>query len=154
MSLNVRLATLDDVDDIIRLATMIGVNSMFSKLSVDLTKLRGSITDFVLDKSGDRFVLVSVDGDKVVGSVAGYCYAPLMTHEKIAVEVLLALDEEFKTLGRGKEMMDAYEYWAKMKGCRQIQYGFLTEGADPRMKKMYERRGFTMGEETFYKMIG
>jgi GNAT superfamily N-acetyltransferase len=48
-------------------------------------------------------------------------------------------------------MLDAYEAWAKERGCRFV--GMAGMGADPVVGKLYQRRGYRAAEVHFLKPI-
>lgn len=48
-------------------------------------------------------------------------------------------------------MLDAYEAWARGKGCRFA--GMVAMGDDPVIARLYERRGYRRAETHFLKAI-
>lgn len=53
----------------------------------------------------------------------------------------------------GRELLEAFEAWAKESGADCIMMAHLTMGedADARMKQIYEKRGYALRETHFYK---
>src|SRR5690554_5026836 len=136
---SVRIATLNDVPKIMEMAETLYKQSTYSYIDIDLSKARESIEKFIVENGKEYMVLVSYDGDEVVGVLAAYAFSPLFSKDKIAVEALLWLEPDYRTNARGNDLLDAYEYWAKLVGCKILQYGLLAS-ADPRLGKLYERR--------------
>lgn len=56
----------------------------------------------------------------------------------------------------GRELLDAFEAWAKERGADGILMISLAldERTDQRMGKIYERRGYRLRERNFYKEVG
>lgn len=53
----------------------------------------------------------------------------------------------------GKELLDAFEEWAGEQGADCVVMAHLTLGeeADERMRRIYEKRGYSLRETHFYK---
>lgn len=49
-------------------------------------------------------------------------------------------------------MMKGYEYWAKLVGCRSVQYGWMNSSPES-MKKIYALTGVKLAEEVYYKEL-
>lgn len=146
------LAGLNDIDDILELAKEFHVETPYSPLNLDLTKIRVSLEKFIIEQGTDHLVLLSKSEGKVVGVLAAYAYEPLFSRERMAIELFWYLKPEFRRGSRGTEMMDAYEYWARKAGCVLVQYGVLASSPDG-MKKLYERRGMDLTEQIYQKVF-
>jgi len=69
---------------------------------------------------------------------------------RCARETLWWIEPEFR--GRGAlHMLSAYEAWAREVGCAYV--GMAGLGHDPRVGRMYERRGYTRAETHFLKEV-
>jgi GNAT superfamily N-acetyltransferase len=127
-------------------------NSSYSTLTLDKARARENLEKFVIEGGTEYLCLLSLAEEKPVGIIAAYAFTPLFSTQKVAVEVLWYLQEEHRKSRRGREMMEAYEYWAKMGGCKTVQYGFL-ESSPKGMVKMYERYGCVKTETVYSKVI-
>jgi GNAT superfamily N-acetyltransferase len=145
-----RLATLEDVPYILDLSKKLYQESPY-KGTLNPTKMRAHLERAVIER-GKYLVLVSFDGDKVVGAVVAYTYQPLFSDDWIAIEVLLYLEKTYRASTRGVELIEAFEYWAKMAGCQSVQFGVLT-GFPKALEKLYERRGGEMTERLYTKVL-
>jgi GNAT superfamily N-acetyltransferase len=147
-----RFGSLNDIDTIIAMADKLHKRSVYHSLSLDLKKVRAGLERFIVEGQSNFLVLVSEDNGKPVGILVAYAYEPIFSQDRVAIEVLWFLEDEYRKSTRGVEMADAFEYWAKMIGCKLAQYGYLSS-ADPGMQKFYERRGMKMVEMVYHKEL-
>lgn len=145
-----RHASLDDVPKILQMSKDLYESSSYKRIAVDYTHARVMLEKFIIEGNKDFLVMLSHDNGKPVGVIAAYVFQPLFSSEKVATEVLLWLEPEYRTPSRAKELLDAYEYWAKLVGAAVAQYGLMSS-ADPRLSKFYERRGAEEVERVYYK---
>lgn len=149
-----RHATLEDIPYIIKMGQNLykDAGKTYQAFEVDLPRTKEMLEKFIIEGQENFLVLISHDKGTPVGAVAGYVFQPLFSRQRIATEVLLWLEPEYRTTQRGNELLDAYEYWAKLVGASLAQYGLLSS-ADPRLGKLYERRGAYPAEVTYYKEL-
>lgn len=147
-----RHATLSDIPELMALSEKLIVGSPMELIGYDLPKIREQLEYFIINSGVEHLVLVSYDGDKIVGVLAAYAFEPIFSNTRIACEVLWYLSPEYRKGRRGIEMMDAYEYWAKLVGCKVVQYGWMISSPQG-MKPMYERRNAKLFEEVYCKVL-
>lgn len=147
-----RFAGLNDIDAILDLAKELYKDSPYSPLSVNPVKVRATLEKIIVESKGEYVILLSVDGQEIVGVLVGYVYSPVFSDDRIAIEMLWYLKPEHRSGNRGVDMMDAYEYWAKGVGAKVIQYGYLSSSPEG-MLKLYRRRGFELSEQIFQKVL-
>lgn len=145
-----RLATLNDVPWIVSHAQKQFSSSKYANMDVDLSKAQQMIEKFIIEGKDEYLVLISHQEGTPVGCLAAYAFAPIFSTRRIAVEVCFFIEDEFRKSKRGFELMDAYEYWSKLVGCKSCQYGLL-ESSPERMKELYERRGAYATETVYMK---
>lgn len=145
-----RHAGLNDVPAIVEMGRKLYEGSVYSTVKADYTRSREMIEKFIIEGNQNFLVMLSHDEGKPVGVIAAYAFQPLFSSERIATESLLWLEPEYRTSKRGNELLDAYEYWAKLIGVSVVQYGLLAS-ADPRLGDFYRRRGCVEVERVFYK---
>lgn len=149
--LSMRLATLDDVPHIMELGEDLYKGSPLEFMDIDMSKAKAQIEAAILDNK-TWLTLVSVDGDDVVGVLIAYVFEPMYSKSKIACEVLWHLLPEYRKGRRGVDMMNAFEYWAKLLGCSVAQYGWMTS-SPARMEQLYEKRGLKLVEKMYFKEL-
>lgn len=154
-NLTIRLATLDDVEDMCKLSHELYLSArMDQDLTWNMDKLRGQVTAFITGDPRKYCTLISFDKStgKTVGGLLGTWIQPYFTDDKQAIEVMMYLRPEYRKGRQGIDLMDAYEHWAKLVGCKSVSYGYLDQ-APERVRKLYERRGFNYGEVTYWRHI-
>jgi GNAT superfamily N-acetyltransferase len=147
-----RFATLNDIPYLMTLASKLYAGSPLERFSYDAKKIRTTLEGFIIDDRTEKLCLVSHEKGKPVGVLAAYAFEPLFSKDKIAVEVFWYLDEEFRKGRRGTDMMKGYEHWAKLVGCKAVQYGWMKNSPEG-MKALYERSGAKLEEYLYYKEI-
>lgn len=147
-----RHASLDDVPKLMEMGRTLYTDSSYSLFGLDPARAQQMLEKFIIEGQEQFLVLISHDEGRSVGALAAYAFSPLFSSDKVATEVLLWLDPEYRTGHRGNELLDAYEYWAKLVGCRAAQYGLLSS-ADPRLARLYERRGAKETERVYLKEL-
>jgi GNAT superfamily N-acetyltransferase len=143
-----RFATLNDVPWIVSHAQEQFSQSKYANLEVDIIKSQQMMEKFIIEGKDEYLVLISHEEGRPVGVIAAYAFAPIFSTRRIAVEVCFFIEEPYRQSKRGVGLMEAYEYWAKLVGCKTCQYGLL-ESSPERMKELYERRG-AYATETIY----
>ena len=147
-----RHARLEDVPELMKLGEKLFKDSPMETMKMSPEKIRAQLEKAIISGQKDFLVLVSYDGDKVVGVLAAYAFEPVFTDTRIACEVFWYLDPEYRKGSRGLDMMKAYEYWAKLVGCKVAQYGWLVSSPE-KMKTLYARTGAKLAEHVYYKEL-
>lgn len=147
-----RFAGLNDIDDILVLAKKLYHGSPYASLTINEEKIRGLLEKIIVEGGRDYLVLLSYDGDRTVGVLVGHAYEPVFSTDKVAIEMLWYLEPEFRNGVRGRDMMDAYEYWAKGVKAKVVQYGLLSSSPEG-MASLYKRRGLDRVEQIFQKVL-
>lgn len=147
----VRLATLEDVPRLLEIGATLYEGSPIEMIGVDPKKVRTALETAIIDQR--KFLaIVSTKGEEIVGALVAYHFEPIFSDTRVACELLLWLDPEHRRGRRGVDMMEAYEYWAKLMGCKVVQYGFLANSPE-KMEKLYEKTGAVFAEKMFFKKV-
>ena len=87
------------------------------------------------------WVLEANDG-QIVGGIAAYCVAGMVTWDLIANDVFLFVVPEYRTLKRANDLVKAYVQWAKARGAVLITAS-LQSGYEPEKFDIFiQRLGF------------
>jgi GNAT superfamily N-acetyltransferase len=95
----------------------------------------------------DALILVAVRGEDVVGYVFGISHDSLSTNGPIAWVSELMVREDFRRLGVGAALMDAFETWARERGERLV--ALATRRAAP----FYRAIGYEESAVYFRKLL-
>lgn len=147
-----RMARLSDIPYLLKMGERLVNEGPMAKIGFDEAKSRQMLEKAIISSDTEWLALVSHKDDVPVGVIVATLIAPVFSDAKVAVECFWWLEPEFRTGRRGIEMMEAYEYWARLIGCKVVQYGWLTSSPE-KMKLLYARTGAEKSEEVFYKCL-
>lgn len=136
----VRHATLDDIPDLITLGREMHALSPWSGLDFDENKLKHSFAGLIL--APENCLLYNGSG-----MLGGMTYHTYFGQNALAYELFWYARE------RGKDLMIAFENWAKNHGLKGILMSAITldDKRDRIMDRMYRQRGYDMLERYYYK---
>lgn len=137
-----RIATLDDVDAIEKMAAMFVQATGYSKYAhgKDITNL---IVHLITDK--DSIVLVYEEDGMIAGTLGKFPFGPYI----VASEIAWWVNPNKRKSTLGTELLDAFEYWAKTIGADMIHMVSL----DDSVGKVYEKKGYTLFERAYMKEL-
>ncbi len=138
-----RLATSEDFDVVKEMVMKFVAVSGYADLT-DEDTLNGLIK-YMLSGEDPNTVVVLADGGMIAGRLDKFPFGDLL----VTSEVAWWVDPEQRKLGLGKELVDAYEYWAKLKGAKICVMSAL----DDDLGKFYEKKGYELYERAYMKVI-
>ena len=98
----------------------------------------------------DRLCLIYERDGAPVGMLVAYAACHMLAPVKVANEIAWWVEPQHR--GRSAvAMLNAYEQWARQRGCVLIHMVGL--GADPVTTKLYERQGYLAAERHFMKPL-
>jgi hypothetical protein len=101
--------------------------------------------------ASDIFLVSEVDG-KLVGGIGGKILPNLWSPKDVhLVEMFWWVDPKWRKGMLGLRLMDAFEEVGKIKEANSVV--MVSTNLTPQLGKLYERRGYTMYEETYRKDI-
>lgn len=139
-----KIATLEDLDQIYSM----GIKFMEASNYVDYSDPEVVKNVILWHISGDpkeRIILLE-DGGFLAASVQPFPFGK----GKIASETAWWVNEEARKSGVGRELMNAFEYWAKeVAGCDMVVMTSLDEDVE----KIYKKNGYKLYERAYMKVI-
>ncbi|WP_244490291.1 GNAT family N-acetyltransferase [Rhizobium sp. Root483D2] len=102
-----------------------------------------------LDAPDQLCLVLDVDG-VALGVLAAEAQPHRFSPVKMAFETMFWIDPEHRGL-HARKMLDAYEQWARHRGCAFIHMVGL--GGDPLTSRLYERSGYLAVERHFMKPL-
>lgn len=145
-----RHATLEDIPLLLEFAEALFDEAPLAPVRIDLSKVRAQLERLIASNQKEGLVLVSHDNGTPVGALVGIAHSPLFTSDLIASEVLWYLKPEFRKGRRGIDMMQAFEYWAKLIGCVTAQYGQMTT-SPANLDSLYKWNNARLAEKIYFK---
>jgi hypothetical protein len=101
--------------------------------------------------SPDATVILAEYGpDKFAGILIGFTTTSFFNASLMAMEPAFFVKPEYGHTRLGKDLIGAYEYWAKLKGCSTVTIGHLNNGPT---SKSWQRRGYTLTEQFYTKEL-
>lgn len=105
-------------------------------------------------RSGDGAVLLSENEEgKIMGGL-GVIKAPdLFDGIFMAVETFWFVFPEYRKLGVGVDLLEAFEQWGRGNGCRKAAMIHLVDSYPEVLKTFYESRGYKLIELHYVKAL-
>lgn len=140
-----KIATLSDSDLVFKF-----VKNFYTTISlVDLVeeeKIKQIIHNFLSSSPNERIVLLN----GTEGMLAGFVQPFLFGSAPIATEIAWWVEPEARMKSVGKELVEAFEFWAKKLNCKYVTMACY---ADNDIGKFYEKIGYKLHEKTYFKEI-
>jgi RimJ/RimL family protein N-acetyltransferase len=153
LELQIREATLDDLDKYIELSEEFHKASPMSSVS---KFEKDAFKDFLISAiDNQNIVLVLAEINKEIVGITGALIYPLYFSPSTTVsqELWWWLTPSARGSGAGKGMYDYIEKWAKSNGAKAVFMIALEDEKVNKMTKLYSRLGYKGLERTFIKEI-
>lgn len=148
--MTLRLATVDDVPEFLRMARLFHHTSPYSGIPFSEDRILQYFEIALQNPLSVICILSEQDGD-VRGMICGVCDAPPFSDLKVATELAWWMDEEYRHSRDSLDLFKAYEEWARRAGASLCQMALLSSSPD--LTKLYERSGYQLTERTFLKEL-
>jgi hypothetical protein len=136
----ISIATPEDSDRILQLAKELYHKTPYNNNTFNYNSVKAFIDKVLLgDKDENIFLCLWRDG-KIIGCLGASIIIPFWSNEKVATEFFL-----YSTSGM-LLLLDAYESWARSKGCDSMQIGI-----DHSKRRFF--RGYLATEQMYIKRL-
>ncbi len=155
VSYHVVLST-DDMDFLANGVKVALKDSPYTDIEPDMDALKALIMRFCVDKSnGDRFAIVAVADDVIVGMIAGAVLDDhfIFSNHKAGQELLWWVHEDYRKSGVSEELLKALDQWAKVKGLKHMFSSHYHNKYTTKMKAMYKTLGYKPVEYSYWKEL-
>lgn len=144
----IRPATLDDLDAIIALGSVLHATSVYRAMPFDADKVRVLMDGLI---SGAGVVFVADLAGNVVGGIAGAVSEHWFNRELHGFEYSFFIDRQHRGGSMALRLLCAFESWCKAKGARQTRIG-ITTGINPEgTARFYRWAGYEDAGQLFTK---
>lgn len=147
-----KIATIYDIPELVRMSLLFKKNSPYADFAVDEDKLAELLASLIGAGPTDGLILLSIQDNKPVGMLAGIAREFIFSREKHATEIAWWVDKEYRGTS-GKELQEAFAYWAKKIGCKYLHMTLLENKDLDKMKKLYKKLGFAPLEQAWIKRL-
>ncbi len=130
-----------DVDRLVELGERMHREGAFASLPFDRDKVRQFAARYATGAPGRLGLAAEVDG-KVAGMFAGSISEYFFCHEKIACEMVLYVEPEYRGTSAAARMIRAFREWAAGLGAREVCLGTSIELLPEATGRFFEVLGF------------
>jgi GNAT superfamily N-acetyltransferase len=141
--MDIRQATLADVEEILNYLISFAAASPYTNL-VDFYRVGQLAGKFILDD--DKLALICPGKGMILATTLPFLWGTKRT----ATEMAWWVEPKYRKQGIGGMLIEAFEDWAKEKGCVAIT---LTSLDDTKVEKLYDKLGYKLCEQTYIKEI-
>src|SRR3972149_4409509 len=110
--MGLRVATIEDLPIILNLAMKFAKSSPYSEY-VNEDKIKKIAEGFLSSEHQDKIILLYDDIGMIVGLVSPFMFG----NNRVATELAWWIEPNERGKKAGKELLDAFEFWAKKVGC-------------------------------------
>ena len=151
--LNLKIATLEDLEDIVDLMVSFKVESPYSTLSTDILKIRTTVLDYLNKDKKESIILLSYSKDLKdkgpIGIIVGSIQEFPFSLDKQAYEHIWYVLPKYRKNKVGLELYEAFEYWATRLGVKVIHSAYPNKD----LEEFYVSKGYKPLERVYYKII-
>jgi GNAT superfamily N-acetyltransferase len=140
----IRIATIEDLDLIYSMAKEFAKQSPYTEF-VNYDYLLEMIKDFINSPNEDKIILLNADKGMLAAMVTPFMFGNVI----LGVEVAWWVSPEHRNSNVGKELIEAFEFWAKKVGCHSTTLACM----DIDLEKFYQKRGYTKYESVYMKEL-
>lgn len=141
---NVRVATLEDIDLIMGLASRFLAASKYKNMVFE-EHLRPVIENFVTSPLHEKIIILHGDKGMIVGMVSPL----LFVGPKVASEIAWWVEPEHRKTNVGTELLEAFEQWARNVDCSLI----VMDAQNDKLGKYYESKGYKPTSFSYMKEV-
>jgi len=140
-----KIATIDDFEEIRQMASKFMETTGYTEYSDEET-ISNLIINILTGKQNEMIILLKPGVGFLAGMASPFLFGPHL----IASEIAWWIEQEKRNSGIGKELVEAFEYWAKnVAGCTMITLTSL----DDNVGKFYEKKGYALYERAYMKEL-
>lgn len=142
--MDIRIATIDDLDLVVNMFCRFGENSPY-KNYVGKEQITNVMKNILEADNNEKIILLHGEVGMIIGIATPFLYGPHI----VATELAWWVNPEARNSSVGKELLNAFEFWAKRVGCTLITMISL----DDQLGNYYEKRGYSLFERAYMKEI-
>jgi GNAT superfamily N-acetyltransferase len=131
----------DDIDRLVELGERMHGEGAFSFLPFEREKVRRFAARYA-SPAPDRLGLAAEIDGRIVGMFAGNLSEYFFCREKIACDLLLYIEPEFRGTSAAGRLVRAFRAWAIERGAREVCLGTSNQVQEAATGRFYEVLGF------------
>lgn len=148
-----RIATYRDREHIYRLSRELIEQTPHRMFTINTRRMYETIDAFLDGPKTEKIILLADNhlGEPVAFAMA-FLWQPIFSEDKVAQEVGWYTNPTARKTSIPIRLLDAMEYWAKKCGASTFLSGY-SSGFNPKLTQFYERRGYKLLEQVFFKEL-
>jgi GNAT superfamily N-acetyltransferase len=149
-SLTIATATVDDLHLLGQMGTVFAEMYGAGLMNFDPKVFRIKMMQFMSQKLGT--VLCAHENFELRGAIAGVIYENVFDGGPCASELFWYVWPGAPK-GTGHALLEAFEEWAKRRGCTRVTMAYMLHNMPERLASYYERHGYRPFETHYVKLI-
>lgn len=143
--MRIRPGRSEDIEQLVKMGERMHKESAYAFLPFNHEKVRRLMLSYIADHE-TQCGLVAEEGDVVVGMFAGFLTDYFFNDEKVACDMVLYVDREYRGSSAAVRLIRAFCDWASERGAAEICLGVSTAINTEVTGRFYQKMGFnTMG---------
>lgn len=147
--LNLKIATEEDIEDIVSLLITFKTESPYSPLDTDIDKIRDSVLEALNKDKKESIILLSYIEDNPVGILVGSIQEFPFSRDKQAYENIWYVLPKYRRNKVGLELYEAFEYWANKAKVKVIHSAYPTKD----LEEFYTSKGYKPLEYVYIRIL-
>ena len=149
--LNLKLGTMDDLDELIPLVVEHCAEGPYKDITPDAHKIEETLIGAIALDIG--LVLMVMDGDTLAGVLVAIAPELPFSRTRIALEIMVNVRPQYRKTKAFEMIREAYEYWANKLGCAGAHLGDMKNTNSERLENVYPRWGYELIERNYVKRL-
>lgn len=109
------------------------------------------VQEFLRSTTNKLMVGLCQDDGTILGVLLGCQTFVPTSFSPVAIELLWYVKPEYRKGKYALQMVREFEKWAKAQGCEMISMGNMANSSMATTGKFYERLGYKLSEQTYFK---
>ncbi len=154
--MTIRSATNEDIKNMIELGHKVYVESRFSHLGYDITKIKHGLEAFILlHAKGSHLALLAENAEgRIVGAFLGAIEEYFFTTNKSANSILIWVDPDYRGSSIAIKLIDVFKQWAVKKGAKEINMVVSSGVRIGSTDRFIRRLGFVQSGGNYSMTVG
>jgi GNAT superfamily N-acetyltransferase len=133
----------EDIERLIEMGERMHNEGAYSFLPFDHEKVRQLIISYIND-SETSCGLVAEEHSIPIGMFAGFVTDYFFCSEKVACDMILYVDQEYRGSSAAVRLIGAFRDWARERGAREVCLGVSTQINAETTGRFYEKMGLSL----------
>ncbi|WP_262696462.1 GNAT family N-acetyltransferase [Kordiimonas aquimaris] len=150
-ALQIRQATLNDIDDLMVQAELFHAESSYKNIPINQDKLRGFYKAQVILETS--LILVAYQGKQLVGHFVAHIYDFYFSEERSAADLILYVTPEKRGSRAALTFIRQYHEWCTVNGVVDASLSISTDINPGKTSRFYSKLGFPLAGHLHKKKI-